>query len=301
MKKHTTLLAFACAVAFWTVQSEAAPETKFEKPLVYVPVLPYEFLIERLAGEWVDVVAIVREGDDCHSYSPTPKQVARMSKANLLFSGELGFESNFFIASGDGTSAPRHVNLLEGLDLLEGSCSECLSSGEEGGHEHSHEDLKDPHVWLSPSMLKKQAANIVPVLKEFLPEEGDMALDQNLAAFTKEADELEVEIREAMAPLKGSKFYVYHGAFAYFAKDFGLEQVAIETGNRQATPSIIADLAKKAQADEVKLVFVQPQFDQTSSRALADAIDGEIVMLDPLQEDVFEGLRKISKAVGRMN
>lgn len=301
MKRLANSLWFGIALAVLAVHGEEVSEPDYQKPLIYVPVLPYEFVIEKLAGEWVDVVAIVREGDDCHSYSPAPRQIARMSKANLLFSGDLGFEANFFIAAGDGKSAPRHVNLLEGLDLLEGSCAECLASGGESGHTHSHEDLKDPHVWLSPSMLREQIANIAPVLKDFLPDQGDAAVDRNLAEFTAELEELEIEIRHAMAPLKGQKFYVYHGAFAYFADDFGLEQVAIEMGNRQATPRVIADLAEKAREDDVKLVFVQPQFDQTSSRALADAIGGEIVMIDPLRKDIFQSLRTIVEAVGRMN
>lgn len=295
MKSIATFLLIVSAFAL--VPAKAGQETKetVSKPLVYVPVLPYEFLLEKLAGDWIEVHSIVQEGDDCHSYSPTPKQIVKLTKANLLFTGRLGFEANFFVASGDGKTGPLVVDLLDGLDLLEGTCEECLKGAE--GHKHSHEDLKDPHVWLSPRMLRQQLPKIASVLKDFLPESGGKAVDKNLAAMLTELAAIEEEEREALAPLKGQKFYVYHGAFAYFAEDFGLEQVAIEMGNRQATPGAIVELAAKAKEDHVKLVFVQPQFDQSSSRALADAIGGEVVILDPLQKDVFEGLRKIANAV----
>ncbi|MCB1207636.1 MAG: zinc ABC transporter substrate-binding protein, partial [Verrucomicrobiae bacterium] len=118
---------------------------------VFVPVLPYEYLFERIGGEWIEVKAIVQEGGDCHNYSPSPRQITELSQADLLFSGGLTFESNFFIASGD--NGPKEFDLLEGLDLLEGTCSECASAAAEGKephheHEHEHEE-NDAHVWLS--------------------------------------------------------------------------------------------------------------------------------------------------------
>ena len=90
------------------------------RPVVFVPIAPYDFVFERLAGDLIEINVIVGEGDDPHSYSPTPKQIVEMAKANLLCSGELGFESNYFVKLGDGKTGPKELNLLEGLELLEG-------------------------------------------------------------------------------------------------------------------------------------------------------------------------------------
>lgn len=296
MKSHL-LLTFSILFASATLLSAEADE----KPLVIVPAPPYAYLFEKIGGDMIEVESIVGEGDDAHSYNPTPKQVTRMTEATLLCSGELGFESNYFVKLGDGTDAPRPVNLLEGLDLLEGHCDH--PSHEEGAdpdehHDHDHEDLHDPHIWLSPKILSNRADFVAGILKEILPSKNSVRIKANASAFKEELAEVDKELERELAPMKGKRFYVYHGAFAYFARDYGLEQVAIEIGNRKPTPKQLVEIAEQAKEDGVELVFVQPQFDQTSAKALAEAIGGEVANLDPLEKDVISNLRKIAKTVG---
>ena len=284
---------------------------KLEKPLVYVPVLPYEWLFERVGGDWIEVETIVGEGDDCHEYSPTPKQLAGISKANLIFSGDLGFEGNFFVKLGDGIDAPKEISLLEGLDLLEGSCEVCEHEHEhaepaEGGkeseeahdhHHHDHAELKDPHVWLSPKMLMQQADRVASILKEFTVPAAAAAIDENVAALKAELTAVHEELTVALEPMKGQTFYVYHGAFAYFAQAYGLEQKAIEVTGRRPSPKQLVGIASQAKEDNVKVIFVQPQFDQSSAASLAETIGGTVQELDPLEKDVLGNLRAIAAAI----
>ncbi len=283
-----------------------AKAEKLEKPLVYVPVLPYEWLFERVGGDWIEVETIVGEGDDCHDYSPTPKQLAGISRANLIFSGDLGFEGNFFVKIGDGTDAPKEISLLEGLDLLEGSCEVCehehAEHAEEGAdahehHEHDHGELKDPHVWLSPKMLMQQADRVASILKEFTVPAAAAGIDENVAALKEELTAVHEELTASLAPMKGETFYVYHGAFAYFAQAYGLEQKAIEVTGRRPSPKQIAGIASQAKEDNVKVIFVQPQFDQSSAVSLAETIGGTVQELDPLEKDVIGNLRTIAAAI----
>ncbi|MDF1825786.1 MAG: zinc ABC transporter substrate-binding protein [Verrucomicrobiales bacterium] len=304
MKFQSALLAVVSLALPMLSQAE-----KVEKPLVYVPVLPYEWLLERIGGDWINVATIVGEGDDSHDYSPTPKQLAEISKANLIFSGDLGFEGNFFVKLGDGVSAPKEISLLEGLDLLEGSCSVCEEAhaehAEDEDHEehkhdhhgHDHSELKDPHVWLSPAMLMHQADHIASTLKKFTPSEAASGIDRNVTALKEELTAIDRELTDALAPMKGQSFYVYHGAFAYFAQAYGLEQKAIEVTGRSPSPKQLASIASKAKEENVKLIFVQPQFDQSSAVSLAETIGGTVQELDPLEKDVIENLRTISEAI----
>jgi zinc transport system substrate-binding protein len=270
-----------------------------EKLRVYVPVLPYEYLLQRLGGDWIEAKAIVDEGGDPHNYSPSPRQVADIARSNLLFSGGLTFEANFYIAVGDGGHGPKEVNLLEGLELLEGSCAECAEAadgGKEHAHEHEHEE-KDAHVWLSPRVLRHQATRAAAVLKENLPAKAAPGIDANLAALNAELDAVDAELKTLLAPKKGRSFFVFHGAFAYFALDYGLVQEAIEIGNRRPTPKQLAGIAKQAEEEGVTTIFVQPQFDQSSAEALAESIGGKVQPLDPLEKDVIANLRAIGKAI----
>jgi len=293
---------FALALALLTLGSAlvAAPAEHTEKLRVFVPVLPYEYLFERVGGEWIEVSAIVHEGGDCHNYSPTPRQIADIARANLLFSGGLSFEANFYVAVGDGENGPKEFDLLEGLELLEGSCGECASAAAEGkeAHEHEHEhEEKDAHVWLSPRVLNHQAGHVAAILKQHLPEAAAPAIDANLASFRTELDQLDSELKTTLAPKKGRAFYVYHGAFAYFAQDYGLVQKAIEIGNRKPSPKQVTAIAKQAKEEGVTTIFVQPQFDQSSATSLAETIGGKVQNLDPLEKDVLANLRTIATAI----
>lgn len=290
---------FLLAILATLLFSGFARSGEVGKLKVFVPVLPYEYLFERIGGEWIEVKAIVQEGGDCHNYSPSPRQITELSQADLLFSGGLTFESNFFIATGD--HGPKEFDLLEGLELLEGSCSECASAAAEGKephheHEHEHEE-NDAHVWLSPRILENQARRVATLLKKELPAEAASAIDANLASFTAELKTVDAELKTALEPKKGRAFYVYHGAFAYFAQDYGLVQKAIEVGNRKPTPKQVAAIAKQAKEEGVTTVFVQPQFDQSSANALAEAIGGRVETLDPLNKDVLANLRKIAGTI----
>lgn len=303
MRFPSTLFLLAAVISFAGSTAAAA-----EKPLIFVPVEPYEWLFERIGGEHIEVHAIVGPGEDAHDYSPSPRELAKIAKANLLFSGELGFEGNFFVKVGDGKNAPKAINLLEGLELLEGTCEECHDSGHDhsegdaaakDGHDdhehhgHNHDDLKDPHVWLSPAMLKKQADAVVKVLKEFTPAEASAEIEKNAKQLHADLDAVDKELKDSLASHKGKTFYVYHGAFAYFAADYGLEQKAIEVSGRKPTPKQLAAIAKQAKEDKVDVIFVQPQFDQSSAESLAETIGGTVKELDPLEKDVIANLRAI--------
>lgn len=301
-------------VGLWSglASAEESPEEKSpDLPLqVHVPVPPYEYLVERIGGDLVEAHAIAGEGKDCHSYTPTPQQLAEILAADMLFTGELAFEGNFFVAGGDGSDGPEVLNLLDGLDLLDGSCEICeqeavaITEAREKGldeeaisakYTHSHEEgeLQDPHVWLSPKYYAKQGERIASLLKARLPAERRREIDARLASFRKEMAELDAELAEALAPRRGERFYVYHGAFAYFARDYGMEQVAIEINYRGPTPKQLEGIANRAREDRVRLVLAQPQFDQHSSAALAELIGGEVVPLDPLARDVPANLRQL--------
>ncbi len=271
-----------------------------EKPLVFVPAPPYEFLVEQIAGDLVHVKSICGPNDDPHEYSPTARQLVEISGADLLFSGELGFESNFFIKVGDGEDAPRSVSLLAGLPLLEGNCDHPSHRPEATAEEkrsHVHEDLHDPHVWLSPTILDQQAGHVGEELKTLLPQTEHATIDTNIASFREELARVNRELKANLSRFRGTRIYVYHGAFAYFARDFGLEQISVEIGGRGPSPKQLVSLSQQARKDGVKLIFVQPQFDQTSARALAKAIDGKVASLDPLERNILENLRFISELV----
>lgn len=318
MRKKAALYVVLMSCCAWILTScnqsgdkaSSSSETESAKPVVYVPVPPYKYLASRLAGDAFEVRSLVLESDDPHAYSPTPKQVAKVSKAAILFTGEMGFEEDLAKKVSDGTRI-KVYSLTDQVELLAGACEhdhhdhDHDHAHDDDDHDHAHDDHhhhdhgeSDPHVWLSPKLLINQARQIAGVLKNATADEKEsVAIEMNLQNLVADLNKLDTELAEKLAPMKGQKFYVYHGAFAYFAKAYGLEQKAIEVGSRRPEAKQITSLVEQAKKDKVKMIFVQPQFDQSSANAIAEAISGKVLPLDPLEENVIDNLRKISVAV----
>jgi zinc transport system substrate-binding protein len=161
-------------------------------------------------------------------------------------------------------------------------------------HGHDHGEMPDPHVWMSPPLLKTIAGNMTEALAEADPEH---AADYRAAgeSLIEEIDALHEQISGALAPYQGETFYVFHPAFGYFAETYGLQQVAVETGGQSPTPRQLRGLIEQARADGVDVIFVQEQFDRRSAETVAQAIGGAVVPVDPLEEDVLATLRRLAE------
>ena len=108
---------------------------------------------------------------------------------------------------------------------------------------------------------------------------------------------MHARIAAALEPYRGQRFYVFHPAFGYFADAYGLRQEAVEAGGKVAhARSNFAALIQKAREDGVKIIFVQPQFDQRTAETVAEAIGGRVVPIDPLAKDVLAELRRHGRA-----
>jgi zinc transport system substrate-binding protein len=168
---------------------------------------------------------------------------------------------------------------------------------------HIHgSDGSDPHIWLSPSLVKKQAETIWHALVRFDPS-GKEEYTSNFNGFIRDIDALQKKIAGLLAPFKGKSIYVFHPSFGYFADEYGLRQVAVEIEGKAPKGQDLARFIKMAKKEKVRVVFVQPQFDQGTARKIAGAINGKVVPIDPLSKDYLINLeqmsKKISEALGK--
>jgi len=123
------------------------------------------------------------------------------------------------------------------------------------------------------------------------------AYERNLKALQADLDEVDARIAEALAPLKGRKFFVFHPAFGYFADAYGLKQVPVEIEGKSPGPRRLAALIEKARREGVKVIFVQPQFSPRGAQAVAEAIGGVVVPMDPLARDYLKNLEHIAQQI----
>ena len=280
----------------WALQAGGCGDGggRAETPDVIAGVEPVAYLAQRIAGARLGVGVLVPSGQDPHAYWPGARQMTALARARLLLTVDLPLETRVAEKLAARSGGPKVVNLAAGLARL--------PAGGHADHDdgHPHGEL-DPHVWMSPRVAKVLAGRICEALCS-LDAGGAAVFRENLRVLEADLDRVDAELAEALGPLKGRTFYVFHPCLGYLARDYGLKQQAVETGGKAPGAKHLKDLIASAEADGVKVIFVQPQFPQAAAQAVAEKIGGAVVPLDPLARDYIDNLRRtaaaLSKALG---
>jgi len=273
---------------------------------VFVGNPPQAYIVERVGGSLVNVHVLVELGDNPHTFEPTPKQMMALGRAAVYFKTGMPFEDRLAEKVLDSGLLMKVRDLARGvqkrrmathrrLDRFE---HDEVDNHESHVKEGQHADVFDPHIWLSPPLIRIQAKNVAEVLEEVDPGSAE-AYRRNLDEFLDDIDRTHAWLKEVLAPYRGRSFYVFHPAFGYFGDAYGLVQEAVEIGGKSPTPKQLRDLIRMAKAEGVEIIFVQPQFDKKSAESVAHAIGGAVVPIDSLARDVLANLKDIAVKLQR--
>jgi len=282
-----------CRTLFLCLALAAGSSAATAAPLpVIVSVLPHADLVTRLGGDLVDVHVLVGSGQSPHTYDPTPRELAGLTGARLWLRTGMAMENS--LAGKLARVAPdlTIVDLRQGLDLLDAT-----------GHDHAEgetcsEDGLDAHIWLSARLASTQAATAAAALATADPAHADI-YRTNLAKLQAELAALDADLTALLAPVRGRTFYVFHPAFGYFARDYGLHQVAIEAGGIDPSPRHLTNVLESIKKEGARTIFLQPQYAGSAARALAAESDLRTAELDPLRADLLTNLRHIGEVLQR--
>ncbi len=150
-------------------------------------------------------------------------------------------------------------------------------------HAHDHESgARDGHVWLDPQNARKMITEIARVLSEASPADAEK-FKANADRATAALDALETEIARDVAPLKGKPYVVFHDAYQYFERRFGLEAVGSITVSPEAQPSAkrLTEIRKKLSSLSAACVFAEPQFKPKLVAAVTEGTKARSGTLDP--------------------
>jgi zinc transport system substrate-binding protein len=293
---RSTLVLASLALAALTLNGCApkTPEARGARLLAFASIPPVRYFVQRVGGERVQAEALVKPGQEPHAFDPTPRQMASLARARLLFLSGFPFEDALVPRLKDAMPDLDIVDTRQGIALR--MQEEHEEEGEEGEAHAEEEGGPDPHVWMSPRLAVRQAQTIRDALIRADPA-GQESYQANYERFASELQEVDRQLAEALAPLRGKELLVYHPAFGYFAEDYGLKQVAVQTGGKEPTARQLARLIELARERGVRVVFVQPQFSQAGARSVAEAIGGAVVPLDDLPSDYLANLREMSAKI----
>ncbi len=277
--------------------AEARPGAKVR---VFVGIAPIAYFVERVGGQRVDISVLVGPGQDPHTFDPTPRLVAKLADTQVLFKIGFPFEDALINKMGATFEKAQVVDLQQGIKLR--GVTEQEGQAEHDNHADIHEEEHahahkpgemDQHTWLDPRLAKIQAQTIAETLVRIDPS-GRAEYERNLQAFMADLDAVHEQLAKALAPVKGKRFFVFHPAYGYFADAYGLKQVSVQIGGKEPTAKQLVGLVKLAKENGVRVIFVEPQFSKKSAEALAKAVGGAVVSLDPLAWDYLKNLQDIA-------
>jgi zinc transport system substrate-binding protein len=239
---------------------------------VAVTILPQAEFVESVGGQNVSVTVMVPAGEDPHTHAPTISQLAAVKQARLY--AEVGsgvdFELSYMGSIAEANSNMLVVDCSKGVELIE----------------------NDPHIWLSPRNARIMVQNICDGLIQVDPQDRDYYI-QNENEYLAKLDKLDTDISGNLTGITNRWFMVFHPAWAYFAADYNLTQLAIEIEGKTPSPKDIADVVQEAKDHNIKVVFASPEFDVRSAQTIAEAIGGRVALIDPLARDYIDNMYQV--------
>lgn len=272
-----------------------------DKTIVSVSILPQKFIIDQLCNNEIDVNVLIPPGASPATYEPSPKQVRDIAKSELYIRiGYIEFEKAWMEKFQSVNPEMMIADQSEGVKLIHYESLHDDEHSDHHGHGHSH-GVIDPHIWTSPVEMKVQVENVLNALKKVFPNRS-LSLKKNADILQHKIDSVDNALKELFKEKANKGFLIYHPSMAYFARDYGLEQLPIEFEGKEPTSSYIKDLITTAQEKKIQSVFVQKQFSTDEALALAREIEAEIIEIDPLQYNWSESMIAIGELIsGSLN
>jgi len=296
-----TTKAFMSVAALFCLMSISDPRPALAgEPLkVTVSILPQKYFVEKIGGDQVDVAVMVLPGASPATYEPRPRQMANLTESRAYFAVGAPFETHWLGKFASFNPGMEIVLTQAGIAKLP-MTSHRHEEGKGGRGSSGHGEGLDPHIWLSPPLVMLQARNILVGLLKIAPRHRDL-FEINYLKFIKELADLDIRIMNRFKEsAHGNRFMVYHPAWGYFARAYGLEQIPVETEGKEPSPRELQHLIQLARKDGIHVVFVQPQFSEKSADTIARAINGKVMAADPLADNWAENLEKVAAAFAQV-
>ena len=287
---------------------------------VFVSVEPQRYFVQQIGKALVAVQAMVRPGASPATYEPKARQMAQLSRAKIYFAIGVPFERVWLPKISAANPGMLIVHTDQGIEKLTMAThhhpddlsappsagehhkphridTEASQHHERGRHEHEEDHAApggdDPHIWLSPPLVKVQAAAIRNALQALDPAHHKV-YEANYQEFLSRIDALDTKLKRTLEGKQGLRFMVFHPSWGYFAKAYGLEQIPIEIEGKAPKPAQLKAMIEHAREEHIQVIFVQPQFSTKSAALIAKAIGGQVAFADPLASDWKANLYEVA-------
>lgn len=279
------------------------------RAVVTVPALAG--LVGPMLPEGADLKILMQPGRSEHGYEFTPTDIAALGRADLVVYIGLGLEPQVrsFVEK-RGNDRRRVVCFAEVLGLQKpGETVKPHDHSHDHAHDHDHAHVEaeeaehhaaDPHLWLDPVLVKQFIPAVRAQVEAGLrsrnafDEAAKARLDAAEQQVLAEVAAVDEEYRVKLGPFAGRAIVTHHAAFGRLAERYGLvvAEVLRPIEGVEPSPSQVAQVVEAVRARQVPAIFIEPQFDSTAARRVAEAAGVGIGTLDPLGTGDWAGLMR---------
>ncbi|VFP84301.1 High-affinity zinc uptake system protein ZnuA [Candidatus Erwinia haradaeae] len=269
---------------------------------IVASVKPIGFIAATIADGITSVAILLPDGASVHNYALRPSDVKNLKEAELVV--WVGPDMEAFMHKSMSHAHTLHNNIQ--IDQIPGVQSLLLKSVShpKSGNIHrntieqnssdiinktdyTHHGEYNMHLWMSPEIAKKTAIAIHARLLQRMPINQDK-LDANLHYFQSTILAANNKIYKQLAPFKDTGYFVFHDAYAYFEKYYGLSPIGYFTINPEIRPGAkrLHHIKMQIVAHKGICVFSEPQFKPMVVQAISQSTYARSGILDPLGEGI---------------
>lgn len=253
---------------------------------VTTTIYPIYSIAKEVGAKKIELKNIIPFGVEAHSFDPTAKDMATISKTNLFISSgdmmepwknkivsSLKIESKVFDMS-------KHVNLIE----IEEKNHDKYDHEKNHKHEYNNNSNIDPHYWVSLNNYILMTKAITQLFIEKDPENRDV-YKENSDKYLQKIEDLKMKYDISLNSCKNKKILVNHNAFGYFANEYDVKQYSISGLTPESKPSakVVSELINLVKNEKINTVFFEEFASPKVAQTIAKAANVKIDTLRPAE------------------
>lgn len=246
-----------------------------QRPVVIVTLPPHQALLQAITGDSIEVVTLLKADADAESTEFSVKDMRRIADADLyIAAGHLPFETNFIKKISEENPNLKIARADKDVELIYGTHS----------HDGESHTIADPHTWFSVKNMRRIAANMLAELRAIDPDNSDYYV-ANHRRLDSRLDSLDRVIRHRLSNADRHSFIVWHPSLSYFARDYGLKQLAIGAENKETTVRMMQERLRDAGKSGIKSFFIQSGIDSRQAENVARELQLKPVAVNTQEAD----------------
>lgn len=287
-RQHIILTFAFCLTGLCLLQSCSDKEQNHAQ--LTVTIEPLRYFTQFIAGDKFQVSSMVPQGSSPETYDPVPQQLINLANSKAYFRiGYIGFEQNWMSRLQKNTPQMKVFDTSAGIKTIHTHHIHA---------DHGHEPFSDidPHIWNSTVNARIIADNVYKGLCEIDPKNKNYFF-RNKNKLIDEISKTERIITQLTKDTKNRSFLIFHPALSYFSRDYGFRQNCIEEEGKEPSPIQLRQLIAKCKAENIKVIFIQEEFDKRNAELIAKETNIKLVAINPLSYEWSKEMIHIAKTL----